>query len=76
MDNLRVLSEVYYFHAKPKASGALRPPAIGDAVAQTFVDIEPMHNIKSGQRRVRRSGLLIRGLRPITGPITKKSSAV
>lgn len=45
-DGIRVLSGVYYFHAKPKAfsGGALRLYAIGDPAETTFVDIEPAHN--------------------------------
>lgn len=44
-DRIRVLSGVYYFHAKPKAfsGGALRLHAIGGENAR-FVDIEPAHN--------------------------------
>ena len=45
-DHIRVLSGVYYFHAKPKAftGGALRLYSIGNGEGRTFVDIEPEHN--------------------------------
>jgi Rps23 Pro-64 3,4-dihydroxylase Tpa1-like proline 4-hydroxylase len=45
-DHVRVLSGVYYFHAKPKAfaGGALRLYSIGKAEKEIFVDIEPEHN--------------------------------
>ena len=44
--HIRVLSGVYYFHAKPKAfeGGALRLYALGDPEYRTFIDIEPEHN--------------------------------
>ncbi|HZD90874.1 MAG TPA: 2OG-Fe(II) oxygenase [Pseudolabrys sp.] len=44
--SIRVLSGVYYFHARPKAftGGALRLYAIGDPDKKTFVDVEPTHN--------------------------------
>jgi SM-20-related protein len=46
VDEIRVLSGVYYFNAAPKAfsGGALRLHAIGGKPDQTFVDIEPAHN--------------------------------
>lgn len=45
-DEVRVLSGVYYFHAKPKAftGGALRLLAIGDPTGSVFVDVEPADN--------------------------------
>jgi len=46
LDNLRVLSGVYYFNAEPKAfdGGALRLYAIGGKAGENFVDVEPAHN--------------------------------
>jgi SM-20-related protein len=45
-DRIRILSGVYYVHAKPKAftGGALRLGAIGDRTGSDFVEIEPAHN--------------------------------
>lgn len=45
-DEVRVLSGVYYFHAKPKAftGGALRLLSIGDPTGTVHVDIEPADN--------------------------------
>lgn len=45
-DHIRVLSCVYYFHARPKpfSDGAFRLYAIGDPCRETFIDIEPGHN--------------------------------
>jgi SM-20-related protein len=45
-NEVRVLSGVYYFHAKPKAftGGALRLFAIGDPTGSDFFDIEPADN--------------------------------
>lgn len=46
IDQIRLLSGVYYFNAEPKSfgGGALRLYAIGDAAAEDFVDIEPLRN--------------------------------
>jgi SM-20-related protein len=46
IDNIRVLSGVYYFNAEPKAfsGGALRLYAIGGKPDENFVDVEPEHN--------------------------------
>ena len=46
VNQIRVLSAVYYFHAEPKAfsGGALRLYAIGDKDGENFVDIEPLRN--------------------------------
>jgi SM-20-related protein len=46
IDEIRVLSGVYYFFAEPKAfsGGALRLYAIGGDPNQNFVDIEPQRN--------------------------------
>lgn len=43
---IRVISAIYYFHARPKAftGGELRLHAIGDPQAERFVDIEPEYN--------------------------------
>ena len=45
-NEVRVLSGVYYFHAKPKAftGGALRLLPIGDPTGSVHVDIEPADN--------------------------------
>lgn len=45
-DLIRVLSGVYYFHARPKAftGGALRLYALGDPDWRAFADIAPDHN--------------------------------
>ena len=45
-NQVRVLSGVYYFHAKPKAftGGALRLFAIHDGPETAFVDVEPEDN--------------------------------
>lgn len=46
IEQIRVLSGVYYFNAEPKAfsGGALRLHAIGGKKGENFVDIEPMRN--------------------------------
>ena len=46
VNQIRVLSGVYYFHAEPKAftGGALRLYAFGGKSSQDFVNIEPVHN--------------------------------
>ncbi len=46
VNDLRVLSGVYYFHAEPKAfgGGALRLFAIGGGASENFVDVEPVRN--------------------------------
>ena len=46
VNQIRVLSAVYYFHAEPKAftGGALRLYAIGGKHGENFVDIEPVRN--------------------------------
>jgi len=46
VNQIRVLSGVYYFHAEPKAftGGALRLYAIGSQDGENFVDIEPVRN--------------------------------
>jgi SM-20-related protein len=46
LDQIRVLSGVYYFNAEPKAfgGGALRLYAIGGKEGEDFVDIEPLCN--------------------------------
>ena len=45
-DRIRVLSGVYYFHARPRAfaGGALRLYAIGDPDMRSFIDVEPAHD--------------------------------
>lgn len=46
VNQIRVLSGVYYFHAEPKAfsGGALRLYAIGGKPEEDFVDVEPARN--------------------------------
>jgi SM-20-related protein len=46
LNNIRLLSGVYYFHVQPRAftGGALRLHAIGDPAGATFADIEPEHD--------------------------------
>ncbi|HUE10898.1 MAG TPA: 2OG-Fe(II) oxygenase [Steroidobacteraceae bacterium] len=46
LNDIRLLSGVYYFHVQPRAftGGALRLYAIGDPAKATFADIEPEHN--------------------------------
>ncbi len=46
LDQIRVLSGVYYFNAEPKAftGGALRLYAIGGNDSDDFIDIEPLRN--------------------------------
>lgn len=46
IENIRVISGVYYFNAEPKtfSDGAFRLYAIGGTPDQDFTDIEPAHN--------------------------------